>query len=75
MGIFDNIRKKAAKAVDEHGDKIESGIDKAVAAANTKTRGKHSAQLDKGAAAAKKALDKLDGRDNDTPGTPPAPTH
>ncbi len=72
MGIFDNIKNKAAKAVDQHGDKIGSGIDKAVAAANKKTGGKHSSQLDKASSAAKNALDKLDARDDDIPATPPA---
>lgn len=74
MGIFDNLKNKATKAVDEHGDKIGSGIDKAVDAANTKTGGKHSAQLSKASSAAKNALDKLDGRDDDIPATPPTNT-
>ena len=71
MGIFDSLKKKATKAVDEHGDEIAKGIDKAADLADTKTHGKHSSQLDKAAGAAKDGLDKLDGRDDDIP--PPAP--
>ena len=72
MGIFDSLKKKATKAVDEHGDEIAKGIDKAADLADTKTHGKHSGQLDKAAGAAKDGLDKLDGRDDDIP-PPPSP--
>ena len=71
MGIFDNLKKKATKAVDEHGGQIAKGIDKAADLADSKTHGKHSGQLDKAASAAKDGLDKLDGRDDDIP--PPTP--
>jgi hypothetical protein len=72
--MFDNLKKKAEKAVDQHGDKIARGIDKAAGAADAKTKGKHSGQISKGAAAAKGALDKLDGKKDDIPDDrPPAP--
>ncbi|MGH8940142.1 MAG: antitoxin, partial [Actinomycetes bacterium] len=60
-------------AVDQHGDKIGQGIDKAAAAASKKTGGKHDDKIAKGASSAKDALDKLDGRDDDIPPgrTPP----
>ncbi len=67
MGMFDDIRKKATKAVDQHGDKIAKGIDSAASAASKRTGGKHDSQITKGAASAKDALDKLDGRDDDLP--------
>jgi MT0933-like antitoxin protein len=67
MGMFDKLRRKAEKAVDEHGDKISKGIDKAAGVADDKTGGKRTGQIDKGAKAAKDALDKLDGRDDDIP--------
>ena len=67
MGIFDNIRKKATKAVDDHGDKITKGIDKAAGMADAKTHGKYSEKVEKGSRAAKDALDKLDGRNDDIP--------
>jgi hypothetical protein len=72
MGLFDNLKKKATTAVDEHGAQIASGIDKAADLADKKTKGKHGGQIDKGAAAAKNALDKLDGRDDDIPDGPAA---
>ena len=76
MGIFDNIRKKATKAVDDHGDKIAKGIDKAAGMADAKTKGKYSDKVGKGSRAAKDALDKLDGRNDDIPApqTPPQQT-
>jgi hypothetical protein len=72
MGLFDKLKKKATTAVDEHGAKIASGIDKAADLADKKTKGKHGDQIDKGAAAAKNTLDKLDGRDDDIPDGPAA---
>jgi hypothetical protein len=73
MGMFDNLRKKAEKAVDQHGDKIAQGIDKAADVASKKTGGKHDDKITKGTSAAKDALDKLDGRNDDIPDerTPP----
>jgi hypothetical protein len=71
MGMFDNLRKKATKAVDEHGDQIAQGIDKAAAMADQKTGRKHSGQIASGTAKAKDALDKLDGRDDDIPDAKP----
>lgn len=67
MGMFDNLKKKAAKAVDEHGEKIGQGIDKAADAAGKRTGGKHDDKIARGASSAKGALDKLDGRDDDIP--------
>ena len=71
MGMFDNIRKKAEKAVDQHGDKIAQGIDNAGGMASKKTGGKHDAQIAKGSSAAKNALDKLDGKNDDIPDDKP----
>jgi hypothetical protein len=71
MGMFDNLRKKAGKAVDQHGDKIGQGIDKAADAARKRTGGKHDDKIAKGASAAKNALDKLDGRNDDIRDTSP----
>jgi hypothetical protein len=71
MGMFDKLKKKATTAVDEHGEQIAKGIDKAAAMADKRTGGKRSGQIASGAAKAKDALDKLDGRDDDIP--PPSP--
>jgi hypothetical protein len=65
MGIFDKLKKNVEKAVDEHGDQIATGIDKAAAMADKKTGGKHEGQIATGAAKAKDALDNLDGKDDD----------
>ena len=37
MGLFDNAKDKLTKAVDQHGDKIERGLDKAGEFADRKT--------------------------------------
>ena len=74
MGIFDKIKKKTEAAVDQHGDKIGKGIDKAADAVSKKTGGKHDDKIAKGTSKAKDALDKLDGRNDDIadgPSTPP----
>ena len=71
MGIFDRLKKQATKAVDEHGDQIAKGIDKAADLADSKTQGKHSGHIDKAAGAAKNGLDKLDGHNDDIPPPPP----
>ena len=68
MGIFDKLKRSATKAVDEHGDQISKGMDKAGDMLDKQTKGKHSGQIDKGVSSAKDALDKLDGRDDDIPG-------
>lgn len=71
MGLFDKLKKKAESAVDQHGDQIGSGIDKAAGMIDSKTGGKRTGQIDKGATAAKNALDKLDGKDDDIPDEQP----
>lgn len=72
MGLFDKVKGAAEKAVDQHGDKIASGLDKAAATVDAKTGGKHSDKIASGLGKAKDGLDKLDGRnDDDLPGTPP----
>jgi hypothetical protein len=73
MGFFDKLRKNATKAVDEHGDKISRGLDKAAETVDKKTKGKYSGQIDTGVGKAKEGLDRLDDkRDNDL-GGPAAP--
>jgi len=65
MGFLDKLRGKATQAVDQHGEKIADGIDKAAEVADRKTGGKHAGKIDSGAEKAKDALDKLDGKDDD----------
>jgi antitoxin protein of toxin-antitoxin system len=78
MGILDRFKKQAETMVDKHGDQISKGLDKAAGVVDSKTKGKHTGQIDKGVTAAKNALDKLDGKNDDitdppTAGEPPTP--
>jgi hypothetical protein len=73
MGLFDKLRKRAQTTVDQHGDKIGQGIDKAAEMADRKTGGKHSSRLRTGAQKAKEGLDRLDDKPgDDIPGTGPS---
>ncbi|HYG93249.1 MAG TPA: Rv0909 family putative TA system antitoxin [Nocardioides sp.] len=65
MGFLDKARGRLTKAVDQHGDKIATGIDKAADAADKKTGRKHGGKIDRGADQAKDALDRLDGKNDD----------
>ncbi|WP_134741262.1 antitoxin [Nocardioides sp. 503] len=65
MSFLDDAKKKLTDAVDKHGDKISDGIDKAAAAADQKTGGKHADKIAKVQAKAKDGLDKLDGKNDD----------
>ena len=68
MSFMDKAKAKLTEAVDQHGDKIAQGIDKAGSVVNEKTGGKHADKIDKGVGVAK---DKLgDFLRKDTP--PPA---
>ena len=71
MGFLENLRGKAQKAVDQHGDKIARGIDQAAAAADKQTKGKYSRHIGTGSDKAKDALDKLDGKNDGDLGRPP----
>ncbi len=65
MGFLDDAKKKLTKAVDDHGDKIRDGLDKAGDAVDKKTKGKYTDKIAKGKTAAEGALDKLDGKNDD----------
>ena len=70
MGFLDKLKNQAARAVDQHGDKIAKGIDQAAEAADRKTGGKHSDKIAKGRTQARSALDKLDDKNDGDLGTP-----
>jgi hypothetical protein len=84
MGLLDNLKAKAGllkdKAGDlaqQHGDKIETGLEKAAKAVDEKTKGKYSNQINSGTDKAKGAIDKLAAQKDTGPGsgngqTPPA---
>ena len=65
MGFLDNAKNKLNDAVDQHGDKISDGIDKAAALADEKTGGKHTDKIESATGKAKDALGKLDGKNDD----------
>ena len=65
MSFLDKAKAKLTKAVDDHGDKIAGGIDKAGAMVNEKTGGKHAAKIDQATGKARDALDSLDGKNDD----------
>ena len=65
MGFLDKIKGQAKSAVDKHGDKIATGVDKAAETIDKKTGGKHHDNIAKGQTQAKDALDKLDGKNDD----------
>lgn len=71
MGFLDDARKKLTHTVDKHGTAISGGIDKAAAAADKKTGGKHGDKIGKASLKAKEALVKLEGKDG-RPGAGPA---
>lgn len=75
MGFLDNIKGKAQKAADQHGDKITRGIDQAAAASDKKTKGKYSRHIGTGSSKAKEALERRNGKRDggstgDAPGGP-----
>lgn len=67
MGFLDRFKSRAVQAVDEHGDKIGEGLDKAADFVDDKTGGKYADKLDAGVEKAKDTLDSLDGRNDDIP--------
>ena len=86
--MFDKFRKRATQAVDQHGDKISRGLDKAAKTADERTGHKHSDKIRKGVGKAKDGLERLDTKDDDDlgrrppgstppesgPSSPPGPT-
>lgn len=65
MGFLDKAKAQVTRAVDQHGDKIAKGVDKAAEAIDGKTGRKHSDKIAKGRTRAKDALDRLDGKNDD----------
>ena len=67
MSFLDKAKAAVTDAVDQHGDKIAQGIDKAGSVVNEKTGGKHADKIDQATGKARDALDSLDGRNDDIP--------
>lgn len=67
MSMFDDMKEKAGDAVDEHGEQVSQGADKAGEFLNEKTGGEHADQINQGLGKGKEGLDNLDGQDDDIP--------
>ena len=65
MSFLDDAKKKLGQAVDQHGDTISAGLDKAAAAVDQRTGGKHRSAIQGATGRAKDALDRLDGKNDD----------
>ena len=70
MGFLDKMKGRARTAVDQHGDKIAQGIDKAADVADRKTKGKYSGQIRQGKGKSNHALDLVDGKSDNDLGRP-----
>jgi hypothetical protein len=65
MGFLDKAKANLTKVVDQHGDKIAKGVDKAAGAVDKKTGGKYTDKIAQARTKAKDGLDKLDGKNDD----------
>ncbi|MER7195263.1 antitoxin [Streptomyces flaveolus] len=83
MGLLDNLKAKLGPAkgkvsdlAQQHGDKIDRGLDKMAKTVDERTKGKYSDRIQSGTGKAKGAMDRLAHKDHDggTPGTPPGGT-
>ncbi|MGW6539855.1 antitoxin [Streptomyces sp. NPDC055051] len=88
MGLLDSLKAKLAPAKDkvsdlaqQHGDKIDHGLDKAAKMVDEKTKGKYSDKIQSGTGKAKEAIDRIGNKEDGKPageggpvdGTPPPP--
>ncbi|QJT04567.1 antitoxin [Streptomyces asoensis] len=82
MGLFDNLKAKLSPAkgkvsglAQQHGDKVQHGLDKAAKVVDEKTKGKYSDTIHSGTGKAKGAVDRLAHKDEPAGGgdtfTPP----
>ncbi|WP_309062027.1 antitoxin [Streptomyces sp.] len=82
MGLLNNLRArldpakgKVSDLAQQHGDKIQHGLDRAARAVDQRTRGKYSDRIRTGADKAKDAMDRLAHKNDPAPGaggtTPP----
>lgn len=73
MGFMDSVKAKLAPAKEkvsdlaqQHGGKIDQGLDKAARTVDEKTKGKYSDKIVTGTQKAKDAVEKLSNKDGDT---------
>ncbi|WP_369159019.1 antitoxin [Streptomyces sp. R02] len=84
MGLLDNLKAKLGPAKDkvsglaqQHGDKIQHGLDKAAQTVDRRTKGKYSDRIQSGTGKAKEAVDRFSHKNDPGPDagggtTPPA---
>ncbi|MEU9013724.1 antitoxin [Streptomyces sp. NPDC048479] len=77
MGFKDTLKAKLTPAKDkvsdlaqQHGGKIEHGLERAAKTVDQKTKGKYSSKIETGTGKAKNALGRIAHKDDGT--TPPA---
>ena len=58
MGLFDNIKDAAEKAINEHPEQIADALDKVTDVADDRTGGKHHDQIEQADAKAREFLEK-----------------
>ena len=68
-GTASSVKKTADSALDQHGDKLAAGVEKAGGAVNKVTKGKLADKVDKGVGLAKKPLVKGEAGVPSGPGT------
>ncbi|KAA6211718.1 antitoxin [Streptomyces filamentosus] len=75
MGLLDSLKAKLGPAkgkvsdlAQQHGDKIDQGLDKAAKVVDEKTKGKYSDKIQSGTGKAKEAIDRIGQKDDGTPG-------
>ena len=73
MSFLDDAKKKLTETVNEHGDKIKDGLDKAGRTIDDKTGGKYSEKIQRGTQAANKAMDDFSDKQRATATPAPAP--
>ncbi|MFF5638594.1 antitoxin [Streptomyces sp. NPDC012825] len=76
MGLLDSLKAKLAPAKDkvadlaqQHGGKIDQGLDKAARVVDERTKGKYSDKIHSGTGKAKEAIDRMGHKEGGAPGT------
>ncbi|WP_455356600.1 antitoxin [Streptomyces sp. SYSU K217416] len=73
MGLLDTMKHKVGDLAQQHGGKIEHGLDKAARTVDSKTKGKYSSRIATGTDKAKHALDRLAHKEGEEGAGPPPP--
>ncbi|MBZ6129777.1 antitoxin [Streptomyces olivaceus] len=76
MGLLDNLKARIGPAkgkvsdlAQQHGDKIDRGLDKAARTVDERTKGKYSDRIQTGTGRAKDAMERLARKDDGGTGT------